>query len=992
MATFKTSARTLDMLGRQQIAGIPTAISELFKNAHDAYADRVEIDYYRSDGLFVLRDDGIGMTEAEFTERWLTIGTDSKVDPRKQSGLHRASGRPRRPILGEKGIGRLAIATIGPQVLVLTRAKRSGTLSDLTAAFINWSIFECPGIDLEDIHVPIRSFGGGELPDGEEVAEMVADFRRGIGRLRARIGREYYERIELELNRFKVDPQAIDGYLRAPTLRASGAGTHFILLPASDLLADDIDGEPSVDKEPPLMKALLGFANTMSIDKREPVIRTAFRDHKSDVLCDELIIDRNFFTREEFRNADHQVTGRFDKYGQFIGRITIYGDTVEGHVIPWRNPDGRPTACGPFDVSFAAIEGEARHSTLPPEEHALILSKTNQLGGLYIYRDGIRILPYGDTDYDWLEIEFRRTKSAHYYYFSHRKMFGVVEIDSERNRGLHEKAGREGFRENKAYRQLRSILRNFFVQMAADFFRKEGAHSDRFETRKADLEKTELDRRRRERLVSVKRRRMMDDLGTFFERVELGEPEDRALRLSQNVEDQLRNALRMEDPQQAAQEIIRIERSAAADLRALESRYRVARPKVALTKALQREWRAYTAASAALETNVFRGTRESIEELISDEAAKARLKLDHRVRMETALNELAEHARKETRDRGAEARRKADSMAHDVRAAAAACISEVESALRSVVADFQRTELSSFENDEFRRLREAWESNIREVWEKRSTRLESIRSQLDAIDLSGAASTLEDQLVAVEQRNVLLEEEAAVDLQLAQLGMAVEIINHEFRATVGSLRNNLRGLKAWADVNEELEGLYRNIRASFDHLDGYLTLFTPLHRRLYRKEVEILGSEIYTFLKDLFNERLARHNVRMSRTDAFSESVTTGYPSSFYPVFVNLVDNAIFWLSQRNPTVERTIELDAAHGGFMIRDSGPGIPRRDREAIFEYGFTRKPGGRGMGLSISRETLRRVGYDLTLAEPTADDGATFLISSDNKDKEGTNGAQ
>ena len=45
------------MLGRQQIAGIPTAISELFKNAHDAYADRVEVDYYRRDGLFVLRDE-----------------------------------------------------------------------------------------------------------------------------------------------------------------------------------------------------------------------------------------------------------------------------------------------------------------------------------------------------------------------------------------------------------------------------------------------------------------------------------------------------------------------------------------------------------------------------------------------------------------------------------------------------------------------------------------------------------------------------------------------------------------------------------------------------------------------------------------------------------------------------------------------------------------------------------------------------------------------
>ena len=46
MAKFKTSARTLDLLGRQQIAGIPTAINELFKNAHDAYADFAEIDSY----------------------------------------------------------------------------------------------------------------------------------------------------------------------------------------------------------------------------------------------------------------------------------------------------------------------------------------------------------------------------------------------------------------------------------------------------------------------------------------------------------------------------------------------------------------------------------------------------------------------------------------------------------------------------------------------------------------------------------------------------------------------------------------------------------------------------------------------------------------------------------------------------------------------------------------------------------------------------------
>lgn len=45
MAQFKTRARALDLLGRQQIAGIPTAINELIKNAHDAYADKFDIDF-----------------------------------------------------------------------------------------------------------------------------------------------------------------------------------------------------------------------------------------------------------------------------------------------------------------------------------------------------------------------------------------------------------------------------------------------------------------------------------------------------------------------------------------------------------------------------------------------------------------------------------------------------------------------------------------------------------------------------------------------------------------------------------------------------------------------------------------------------------------------------------------------------------------------------------------------------------------------------------
>ena len=89
---------TLDMLGRQQIAGIPTAISELFKNAHDAYAERVEVDYYRRDELFVLRDDGLGMGRDEFVDRWLTIATETSFERKRAEARLPKPAKRSRPV------------------------------------------------------------------------------------------------------------------------------------------------------------------------------------------------------------------------------------------------------------------------------------------------------------------------------------------------------------------------------------------------------------------------------------------------------------------------------------------------------------------------------------------------------------------------------------------------------------------------------------------------------------------------------------------------------------------------------------------------------------------------------------------------------------------------------------------------------------------------------------------------------------------------------
>ena len=60
---------------------------------------------------------------------------------------------------------------------------------------------------------------------------------------------------------------------------------------------------------------------------------------------------------------------------------------------------------------------------------------------------------------------------------------------------------------------------------------------------------------------------------------------------------------------------------------------------------------------------------------------------------------------------------------------------------------------------------------------------------------------------------------------------------------------------------------------------------------------------------------------------------------------------------------------------ICLSDSGHGIAPGDEERIFESYYTTKPGGLGLGLSLSRSILRTHGGQL-LAETHNPSGATF----------------
>ena len=90
IVSFQTRARTIDHLGRGQIADLPTAITELWKNAYDAYAQNVSLHIFAgSPGIATIFDDGCGMTRDDFIKRWLVIGTETKIDSEPETDEER---------------------------------------------------------------------------------------------------------------------------------------------------------------------------------------------------------------------------------------------------------------------------------------------------------------------------------------------------------------------------------------------------------------------------------------------------------------------------------------------------------------------------------------------------------------------------------------------------------------------------------------------------------------------------------------------------------------------------------------------------------------------------------------------------------------------------------------------------------------------------------------------------------------------------------------
>lgn len=114
--TFSMSLSVLNHLGRNLYRSFTTVLGEAISNSWDADANDVWVFIDKDKKSLVVKDNGIGMNEADFQEKFLRIGYS------KRKGGQMKSPK-KRPFIGRKGIGKLALLSCAKRVTVLSKKK-----------------------------------------------------------------------------------------------------------------------------------------------------------------------------------------------------------------------------------------------------------------------------------------------------------------------------------------------------------------------------------------------------------------------------------------------------------------------------------------------------------------------------------------------------------------------------------------------------------------------------------------------------------------------------------------------------------------------------------------------------------------------------------------------------------------------------------------------------------------------------------------------------
>ncbi len=402
---IRPAGRHIITIGRDLIQDQYAAIVELVKNAYDADSPDIYLTFQvpadRSGIEIIIEDHGHGMDRDTIIDKWLVPSTPDK--------LLRKTSPDGRIMQGRKGIGRYAAAVLGDNLTLHTITKK-GTK---TTVDVSWSKFEKAKF-LDDVPVLLKT-EETKLSSGTTLI-----ITGGAEHL------DEWDKVQVKKLNFEL--KKLISPIKSELSSGVKKDEFSIYLTLNNLLNDNDElNQTEVIKPYPIFD-LYDYRISGKINKngkgefkyenkkaRNSLVEDLNLDIKGPTKCGSLFFDLRVYDRDKESIEVLINRGLKDEYGNYVGKM------------------------------------EARK----------LLDDYNGIG---VYRNGFRIRPMGDSDFDWLRLNEKRVQQPSLKIGSNQ-VIGYVQIESEEISHLQEKSARDGLRENNAYGSLREIAQEVISKL-----------------------------------------------------------------------------------------------------------------------------------------------------------------------------------------------------------------------------------------------------------------------------------------------------------------------------------------------------------------------------------------------------------------------------------------------------------------------------------------------------------------------------------------------
>jgi signal transduction histidine kinase len=377
---FHVDAAHINKLGFELVGKQETALMELIKNAYDADATEVTVNFLNAEkegGKLVIKDNGSGMNLETIKNAWMNISTDFK----QENKISPKYGRVR---AGRKGIGRFSVQRLGKRLVLVSSVKGE---SKAIKVIFNWDVDYVKGINIRDVYASAQYIG---KDTNDHITLEIFDLRE----------------VWKDQNIKKV----WNGVL---------------------LLQSPFKPVPTI--------------NNNSVFEHDPGFETIINNEASKQKRIEYSIDTMLLD-----HALAEITGEIDDNGNAKVRIVSKRLQLEEEHI--------------FDQKFLLTGGlffQTKYFIYTSDLMSGNAKKAGDLayeyGGIRIYRNGFRVLPYGERSDDWLKFDRDSARRTILAPVANTNFFGSVYLD-DRNVMFEETSNREGLLENEAFQELTSFI------------------------------------------------------------------------------------------------------------------------------------------------------------------------------------------------------------------------------------------------------------------------------------------------------------------------------------------------------------------------------------------------------------------------------------------------------------------------------------------------------------------------------------------------------